>query len=373
MSNCQIVVDLTFGDGGKGITVANLCNNMKNNLVIRFSGGPNAGHAVIHNGIKHTFSSFGSGTLQGQDSYFSEHTSMYLPNLCREYEELKSKGVDPVLFLNPLVTVITPRDVAYHRLMESINNHSSTGIGHGHAMKRNATTPYKLYAIDFTYPEIFSQKMMYINNYYDNKVKELNDKDLLYKYMEILRDANNDYWPIYHKYKFEFPFKVSTLNDIVENYQNCIFEGSQGILLDMDHGNFPYVTYANTTSKNALEIIKNSIFVKNPEIYYVTRCYQTRHGNGWMSNDRKVNLINNEEEINVYNKFQGEFRVSEFDYKMIDYAIEIDNIYSNGIKKNLVVSCMDQRPDFTLMLSLISKRISNIYYNSSPHTGNLKL
>lgn len=373
MSNAQIVVDLTFGDGGKGITVANLCNNGKKNLVIRFSGGPNAGHAVIHNGIKHTFSSFGSGTLQGQDSYFSEHTSMYLPNLCREYEELMSKGVVPVLYLNPLVTVITPRDVAYHRLMESINKHSSTGIGHGQAMKRNESTPYKLYAIDFNYPEFFSQKMRYINNYYDNKVEELNDQTLLHKYLKILRDANNDYCHYYNKYKNNFPFKVSPLNDIVENYENYIFEGSQGILLDMNHGNFPYVTYANTTSKNALEIVNNTFDIIYPEIYYVTRCYQTRHGNGWMSNNIKVDLVNNQEEINVYNKFQGEFRISEFDYKLIDHAINIDNIYSNGLIKNLVVTCLDQRPDFKLVPSFLNENIIEVYFNSSPSTGNMKL
>lgn len=379
MSNSQIVVDLTFGDGGKGITVANLCNNGKKNLVIRFSGGPNAGHAVIHSGIKHTFSSFGSGTLHGQDSYFSEHTSMYLPNLCREYEELMSKGVIPVLYFNPLVTVITPYDIAYHRLMESINNHSSTGIGHGQAMKRNESTPYKLYAIDFKFHDIFLLKMNQIKEYYSNKVDSVfsgmdgvvNCKSD--KYYSLVKDAVDDFFDTYNKYRWDFPFQVSPLNDIVENYENYIFEGSQGILLDMNHGNFPYVTYANTTSKNALAIINNTFDIIYPEIYYVTRCYQTRHGNGWMSNDIKVKLVNNQEEINIYNKFQGEFRISEFDYKLIDHAINIDNIYSNGLIKNLVVTCLDQRPDFKLIPSFLNENIIEVYFNSSPSTGNMKL
>lgn len=54
----------------------------------------------------------------------------------------------------------------------------------------------------------------------------------------------------------------------------------------MDHGVFPNVTYAHTTSKNAYEICKK-LDIEDIEMYYVTRSYATRHGNGWMSNEKR--------------------------------------------------------------------------------------
>ena len=61
----QAVVDLGFGDSGKGITTSFLCQNKKpeETLIIRANGGPQAGHTVHHKNIIYVFSQFGSGTL----------------------------------------------------------------------------------------------------------------------------------------------------------------------------------------------------------------------------------------------------------------------------------------------------------------------
>jgi adenylosuccinate synthase len=59
-----------------------------------------------------------------------------------------------------------------------------------------------------------------------------------------------------------------------------IFEGAQGILLDQTFGNKPNITKSNTTSQNALNILRRNHIHVTPEIYYVTRAYQTRHGGG---------------------------------------------------------------------------------------------
>ena len=75
----------------------------------------------------------------------------------------------------------------------------------------------------------------------------------------------------------------------------------------MGHSVFPNVTYANTTSKNAMEICKQ-LDIQDIEFFYVTRCYLTRHGNGWMPNEEALQLINNEEETCVFNEYQKELR-----------------------------------------------------------------
>lgn len=153
---------------------------------------------------------------------------------------------------------------------------------------------------------------------------------------------------------------------------NVVFEGSQGIQLDMHHGVFPNVTYANTTSRNAIEYLKK--WEANfPSIYYVTRCYGTRHGEGWVPNHAPVELINNEEEINVYNEYQRNFKVFEFDQSVVEQSVAIDSIYHRDlfVSKHLVITCVDQRPEWTV--PKFDTDFFKIHLNNSPKCGNMSI
>jgi adenylosuccinate synthase len=66
----------------------------ENPIVIRYSGGQQAGHTVMYNGVKHIHSNFGSGSLRGVPTYFSEHTTIYPVTIARELKVLKGKGVE---------------------------------------------------------------------------------------------------------------------------------------------------------------------------------------------------------------------------------------------------------------------------------------
>jgi adenylosuccinate synthase len=93
----KIIIGLGFGDEGKGITTDYLCSQYPDgSIVVRFSGGQQAGHTVIHNGIKHVHSNFGSGTLRNIPSYFSEHCTVYPNTIKKERSVLLSKGIDPI-------------------------------------------------------------------------------------------------------------------------------------------------------------------------------------------------------------------------------------------------------------------------------------
>ena len=159
-------------------------------------------------------------------------------------------------------------------------------------------------------------------------------------------------------------------NEKKKEYDELIFEGSQGIMLDMDHGVFPNVTYANTTTKNAHDVL-DKLGVTDRHVYYITRCYATRHGSGPFP-DVKMDLINNEEEINVFNEFQKEFKTAPIDYKMLNQALAFDSIYSNGkVKtKNIVVTCLDQMPNFEFDYKQLNTTFSRIYESNSPKSEN---
>jgi adenylosuccinate synthase len=335
-----IVIGSCFGDEGKGITTDYLCRKHTfSTIVVRFSGGQQAGHNVKIGKFSHVHSNFGSGALRGVPSYFSEHCTIYPVTMLRELSELSPKvGATPEVFYHPLAHLTTPADVAYNRWRERKVNHGSVGIGVGATMKRNIESPYKVYAIDLTNIDLLLQKCQQIYSYY----KELTGGDPSF-YDEYIKE--------FFRFKEVVMLLKPSIEMMIKDYyhlryfENIIFEGSQGIMLDMTHGISPNVTYGNTTSKNAIEICEK-LDIKDIEIYYVTRCYQTRHGAGWMSNEDHIKLTNTQDEINVYNEWQKDFRVGEIDYDLLNYAYSIDNLYSKNITKNLVVTCIDQRPGF---------------------------
>lgn len=357
----SIVVGLQFGDEGKGITTDHLCSqDPENSIVVRFSGGQQAGHTVIYNGIKHVHSNFGSGTLRGVPTYFSEYCSIYPNTIWREKKVLIEKGIEPMLIVHPLAKVTTPFDVAFGRIRELSLKHGSCGLGIGTTMQRHNNTGYKLFAVDLACPKILTEKLRNINEYYASKINNKSEYSL---YNEIAMEE-------LEKFKSALRhdlFKYSGY-EILLNYTHTIFEGSQGILLDMNHGIFPNVTHAETTSKNAFEIC-NKLAIPFPEVYYVTRCYQTRHGNGYMSNETPIALINNEEEINVSNKWQGDFRTGELDYDLLNYALAVDDNNLRSRNKYLVVTCLDQRPVFSLEPDKINFNFKNILLSDSPISG----
>jgi adenylosuccinate synthase len=337
MKKAQVVIGLQFGDEGKGKTVDYLCSRSSNPIVVRFSGGQQAGHTVIHNGIKHIHSNFGSGTLRGVPSYFSEHCTIYPVTMYNEKKVLNEKKIYPNLIIHPLAKVTTPYDVIFNRMREKEINHGSCGLGVGATMTRNDTSPYKLYAVDLQFPVMLYRKLDAIKKWYLVD-KGWGSNEGFMRMLDVeMKAFDNAYQNIF--------FTIEGY-DCLKEFDEIIFEGSQGVLLDMDHGVFPNVTYANTTSKNALEICK--YLGIQPEIYYITRCYQTRHGAGYMTNEGDITLTNNEEEINVHNEWQKHFRTGELDYNLLNYSLKIDNIYSSGLDKHLVTTCLDQRPGFNV-------------------------
>ena len=78
------------------------------------------------------------------------------------------------------------------------------------------------------------------------------------------------------------------------------------------------------------------------DYYIVTRAYQTRHGNGPMTNeDKRHNIIENPDETNIDRKWQGQFRRTLLDLDLISYAIEKDPGIRASMSKTLVITCLD--------------------------------
>ena len=313
---CFAVIGAGFGDEGKGLVVDWLCSKSKNPLVIRFCGGHQAGHQVVtENGHHHVFSNFGSGTFRGAPTYWSEYCTVDPIGIMNELKLLKYNS--PLLYINAKCPVTTPFDIRANLNSSKINGHGSCGVGVRTTYKREEDH-YSLLFEDLYNPAIFRIKLRSICDYYNDKMQNLS------QFMTDVADLRRS--------------QCVRISDSVPlyNIKTIIFEGSQGLLLDQNFGFFPHVTPSNTGTKNILEM------GFTPEIFLVTRAYQTRHGNGPMTNEELPHsIMENPHEKNSSSSYQGEFRRTLLDINLLEHGINKDKFIKNDKKKNLVITCLD--------------------------------
>ena len=349
----NIVLGLQYGDECKGMMTSYLSN--EDTIVVRFNGGHQAGHTVVKNGFRHAFSNVGAGTMNGADTYISEYCTIYPKALFNEKETLKKNGFPSSHFIHPFTMVTTPFDIQYNRRLElnPDTQNGSVGVGFGATVERCQTSPFKLYAIDLEYPHILKQKLYNIATIY--YAKQNFSQNFIEKNIEdFLEYANlcSDFVSIED-------FSFISLGE----YEKVVFEGAQGVMLDMDFGYFPNVTRSNTTCKNAMTIIEEN-GLEEPTIYCTMRSYLTRHGKGYMPNeDSKMKF---EDLTNVSHQFQGDFRFGYHSYAQLMYAYNVNSLFSKSCNTNLLISCLDQTDNKLLIDNSaieIDKFAMNHYFN----------
>jgi len=344
--NAFIIVGLGFGDEGKGLATDFLCLQHSNSIVIRHNGGHQAGHCVTNkDGKKHVFSHLGSGSLRKIPTFWSRFCTF---EPCSLIEEIKHLEYIPTIYIDYRCPLTTPFDIFFNRALEITmddNRIGSTGLGYRTTIERQTNLSDKLSFNDIIASEDIIKKLSIIEEYYRTKTN-LETKFIFDTFPHF--EETNKYLTAIENIKELISQKIIIPVHEKEIFYSkqwitYIFEGAQGILLDQNFGTKPYITLSNTTSKNALEIIsayKDIEFKKS--IFYVTRAYQTRHGAGpFRAKNPSFILKNNESETNLTNEFQGEFRTNYLDIDQLKYALKCDNIFSQGIEKTLIITCLD--------------------------------
>ncbi|MDU9048830.1 MAG: adenylosuccinate synthetase [Candidatus Electrothrix sp. Rat3] len=318
----KAVIGAGFGDEGKGLFTDYLCRNAERPLVIRFSGGQQAGHTVVHNGVRHVFSNFGSGTLQGVPSYFAKFCTIDPVGIVNELDVLLNKGVDPLLYIDAECPVTTPYDIRYN---QQHHPHGSCGVGVGATINREEHF-YSLTFADLFFPWVLETRLKLIKEFYSEYSSNVDLEDFLHCCSVLIRP----------------PWVRMSRGMPPEPFSEYIYEGSQGLLLDQHYGFFPHVTRSNTGTNNILSLCADHV----PEIYLITRAYQTRHGLGPMSHENLPHNIQvNPQETNVRNRFQGKFRRSLLDLSLLEYAMQRDRLIAADHDKCLVITCLDHISD----------------------------
>lgn len=305
----DIVLGSFYGDEGKGQTVHNLCKLRYNPLVVRFSGGHQVGHTVRHNTKEHTFSNYGSGTFLKVPTYWSEYCTVDPVTTLLELKDLNKLGLNPLIIYSPFCQVVTPYDVIAQWNNEENLKHGTVGTGFKSTLDR-VQNGYSLMAVDCLNINVLRAKIQAIrDNYFF-----VSDGTAI--------ESNIDNWctQVYTYFK---TVRLAHFKDVIMDYSDLIFEGSQGILLDQKFGIMPYCTPSNTTCQNALQMIQEISYTGAIEHWYVTRPYITRHGNGPLCTS--TDIIPVDDVNNKFNDFQKSLRACKFDMNLFVHALLIDS------------------------------------------------
>ncbi len=330
-----------FGDEGKAGILDAVTRELGATLVVRFCGGAQrAGRVVLSDGRAHIFSQFGSGTLSGAATFLSKHMMLDPPAMENEAVALEAIGVK-LPFLSPGVWIDkdTPVISPYHRSLNRLQEwsrgearHGSCGMGIG-ALAEDLGRPAMpvLRAADLQYQDIVEDKLRAIYEYkrplaLDLRLpKNVLDVDVeldLFRPWDTYATARLRRW--LDRYE-RFSRKATILSKPVSlsAFDNIVFEGAQGVLLDETHGFAPYHTWSNCTPANALAMLHDEGDVRRVTVIGVTRTYATRHGAGpFPTEDPRLASCLSPEPSNHCHPYQGVFRVGHLDAVLLRYALQ---------------------------------------------------
>ena len=341
-----VVVDLGFGDAGKGSTVDWLCSpagvastagsaapdrHPAVRAVIRFNGGAQAGHNVLTpDGRHHTFSQFGAGTFHGVPTHLSRHMLVEPFALAKEAAHLAGLGVpDPaaLLSIDARALLTTPYHRAANRVRETARDltpggarHGSCGMGIGETVSYSlAVSPDEVPRVgDCRNPAALARKL--------TKLRAHLDADLGLAGLRLPEDLPTPEFCAEVYRAFATAHAVVGEEHLPELLAGgpCVFEGAQGALLDEWYGFHPHTTWSTTPFANALELLAEAGCDPAEAVRLgVVRTHTTRHGAGPLVAEDAALAAALPEPHNDTGAWQGAFRVGHFDSVAHRYALDV--------------------------------------------------
>ena len=271
----DVLLGLQWGDEGKGKIVDVLAPDY--NVIARFQGGPNAGHSLEFNQIKHVLHTIPSGVFNpGTINIIGNGVVIDPVIFMEEIEELKHLDVDiqKNLFISKRAHLILPS----HRILDAASEASKGKTKIGSTLK----------GIGPTYMDKTGRNGLRIGDIIN---PEFNDKYefLKNKHREILKQYDFDYNLAEYEKKwlqgielikqFKLVESEHLINQYLQEDKTILAEGAQGTLLDIDFGSYPFVTSSNTICAGActgLGVAPNKI----GNVIGIFKAYCTRVGSG---------------------------------------------------------------------------------------------
>ena len=272
-----VVVGSQWGDEGKGKIVDWLSSEA--DIIVRFQGGHNAGHTLVIDGVVYKLRLLPSGIVRKNKISIIGNGVVVDPwALLEEIEEIKSKSVEvnsDNLILSEAATLILP----FHKEMDEIREDAAgkskigttrRGIGPAYEDKIGRRS---IRVMDLATENNLDKRLEVVLSHHNairkglgktEFKKELLKKNLLKIAPQILKFSQ----PVWKK-----------IDEFKSQNKKILFEGAQGVLLDVDHGTYPFVTSSNTVASSAATGSGCGINSIN-YVLGITKAYTTRVGEG---------------------------------------------------------------------------------------------
>jgi adenylosuccinate synthase len=277
------IVGSQLGDEGKG-GVVDLWGDAVD-VVARYQGGDNAGHTVVEGGTEYKLSLVPSGAVRGKVGVLGNGCVVNPATLFEEIDDLRERGIDPDVRVARRAHVILP----YHRVLDGIEEEvksesdqevGTTGRGIGPTYEDKAGRR-GIRIADLLDADVLREKLEYVVPQKQRLAEDVfgvetgEEFDIAGLYEEYRR---------YGERLVENDMAVDAgefLADRLDDGDEVMFEGAQGTLIDIDHGNYPYVTSSNPTAGGAATGTGLSPgVVGGGEVVGIVKAYLTRVGSG---------------------------------------------------------------------------------------------
>ncbi|MDN4165923.1 adenylosuccinate synthase [Cytophagales bacterium LB-30] len=271
----DLLLGLQWGDEGKGKIVDFLAP--KYDVVARFQGGPNAGHTLEFDGIKHVLHQIPSGIFRKNAKNIIGNGVVLDPVIFKkEIDGLAKFNIDfsHNLYISKKTQLILPT----HRLLDAAYEKAKGVNKIGSTLK----------GIGPTYQDKIARQGLRLGDALSNKFKEKYDAlvekhKMLLNYYEFEYNLEEVEVPFFQALELLKTFNIVDaeylVNENLSNGQRILAEGAQGSMLDVDFGSYPFVTSSNTMSAGACTGLGVAP-AKIGEVYGVFKAYCTRVGSG---------------------------------------------------------------------------------------------
>lgn len=327
-----VVVGTQWGDEGKGKITDFLAE--KAEVVARYQGGNNAGHTIVYDGKRYKLHMIPSGILyQDKMCVLGNGMVIHPEALVKELDYLEENGFRTQnLKISDRAHVIMPYHIRLDLAEESRKGNSkigTTGKGIGPAYMDKAAR-VGIRVGDLLFPEVFAEKLK----------RNLKEKNQL---LERLYETDGFtfeeiYDPIMKCAERIRPFITDTsvvLNHAIDQGSRVLFEGAQGVMLDIDQGTYPFVTSSNPVAGGVC--IGSGVGpTKINQVIGVAKAYTTRVGDGPFPTELHDDIADQIREIGrEYGTTTGRpRRVGWFDSVVVRHAKRVSGI--TGLSLNSI-------------------------------------
>lgn len=372
MPDVKFVIGANYGDEGKGLVSANLAakaqQDGKECLTILYNGGSQRGHTVEFGDFRHIYHHFAAGSEFGSDTYFHQDFLVNPMTYVQEYE-----GVICEVYMDARCRVVTPFDMIANQFAEQGRDvrHGSCGMGIFETITRyndggGRILTRKVGDLCNLINDSLYDYITDVQRYYEHRKGIRFDSIPGLDVEGLKRHWVDDFNTMIDDVSIVYDWSVKSL---LNRYDVIIFEGGQGLALDMDNmADFPHLTPSNTGCKKMIPWIIGVLGNEVPiELYYVTRSYLTRHGNGPMPDGYLDHSMIEQDMTNHPNPWQGTLRLAGFTSKSIAdmmgriYEDKSETHAMDNVVCNLVVTHTNEIAEIKIPRDIFD----NVFYSKS--------